>query len=176
METRNDRFPCHLGCRQPRVKQKGKLVGVGVDSNECSLLIMHFRGAGSWLLFVASANTKATVTSSLIRKRSPPPPPSRPCGRVCGKRRPLPQIPAGCYRRGGSVEEMAFFFFVFGFHFGTEMSSLRPRRISALFAGFWFSLSLSSQIFQRRNHNDTTHPPQNSRANRHTPFKSQGMG
>lgn len=85
METRNDRFPCHLGCRQPRVKQKGKLVGVGVDSNECSLLIMHFRGTGSWLLFMASANTKVTATSSLIRKRSPAPPPSHPCGRVCGK-------------------------------------------------------------------------------------------
>lgn len=85
METRNDRFPCHLGCRQPRVKQKGKLVGVGVDRNECSLLIMHFRGTGSWLLFMASANTKVTVTSSLIRKRSPAPPPSHPCGRVCGK-------------------------------------------------------------------------------------------
>lgn len=128
METRNDRFPCHLGCRQPRVKQKGKLVGVGVDSNECSLLIMHFRGTGSWLLFMASANTKVTVTSSLIRKRSPAPPPSHPCGRVCGKHhRCLKSLlnAAG----GGSLGEMAIFF-VFCFHFGAEMSQLRPRRIS----------------------------------------------
>lgn len=109
METRNDRFPCHLGCRQPGVKQKGRLVGVGVDSDECSLLITHFRGTGSWLLFVASANTKVTVTSSLIRKRSPQPPPSRPRGRVCAKRHPLPKIPTECYGGEGSVGVMAFF-------------------------------------------------------------------
>lgn len=130
METRNDRSPRRLGCRQPRVKQKGKPVGVGVGGDECSLLITRFRGVGSWLLFVAPASTKVTVTSPLIRKRSPPPPPSRPCGWLCGKRHPLPKIPTGCCWRVG-VSWGNGFFFVFSFHFGAEVSRLRSRRISA---------------------------------------------
>lgn len=84
METRNDRFPCHLGCRQPGVRQKGELVGAGVDGNECSLLITHCRATAAWVLLLASANTKATVTSSLIRKRSPPRPPPAPAERFVG--------------------------------------------------------------------------------------------
>lgn len=175
METRNDRFPCHLGCRQPRVKQKGKLVGVGVDSNECSLLIMHFRGTGSWLLFMASANTKVTVTSSLIRKTSPAPPPSHPCGRVCGKHHCCLK---SLLNAAGGVHLGKWLFFVFCFHFGAEMSQLRLRRISLfpVFVCFSPPFPHSSQISQRRNHNDTIHPSHNFTANWHTPFKSQGTG
>ena len=140
------------------MKQKGRLVGVGVDSNERSLLIMHFRGAGSWLLFVASANTKATVTSSLIRKRSPPPPPCRPCGRARGKHHPLPKIPAECCcGLGQAGGEMAFLCLLFPFW-------CRHVQENLIFSCFiWSSLSFpySSQIFQRRNHNDTIHPTHN---------------
>lgn len=159
---RNDRFLCHLGHRQPRVKLKGKLVGAGVDSNECRLLIMHFRGAGSWLLFVASANTKVTVTSPLIRKRFPSTSFLWPLRKVCGKHVPLPKIPAerccGGLSWGNGLD------FVFFFHFGAKVSQLKSRRISACEHLWLFSLSVSpsSQTFQRRNHNDTIHPPHNS--------------
>lgn len=125
METRNDRFPCHLGCRQPGVRQKGELVGAGVDGNECSLLITHCRATAAWVLLLASANTKVTVTSSLIRKRSPPRPPPHPCRKVCGKHHPLLKI---LDAEGGQLGNG---FFVFSFHFGAEMCQLRFRRISA---------------------------------------------
>lgn len=170
---RNDRFPCHLGCRQPRVKQKGKLAGVGVDSNECSLLIMHFRGTGSWLLFMASANAKVTVTRSLIRRRSPPPPPSCPCRKVCGKHHPLPKIPTECSAQG-AAGEMPFSCLLFPL-WCRNVSAQAQKNLSlrVRFAGVWVSFPHSSH-FAQRNHNDAIHPPHDFSASWHTPFKSQG--